>query len=329
MKIEHSIKCAISQNTSFALKGLFSILVIICHVRGEIDSFNGTLIGKIATQFGYLSVSIFFFLSGYGLWKRSKENSHYLNTFLKNRVLFLYLQYVLVLFFYTALFLIRDSKVDFSTFVQSFLFGKTLVPYGWYFQAITVFYFIFYLACRFLDKRIQIVGIACGLCLYSILCAFWKLSTTWYETSFAFLTGMLLVQYEYKIEYILLRRILEKCIGLFFLTLITILLGAYKSLGCFAVFFKMSSAVLFCLLVYYVSIVCSKFEYSFVAVFLKKIGTISLEIYAFQGFIILFILNPIVGNGNPIFILSLSIVLVVCCAMIVHPVFKKIRKVVK
>ena len=329
MNDDCSIKCVVSQNISLTLKGLFSILVIICHVRGEIDTLNGILIGKILTQFGYLAVSIFFFLSGYGIWKRSKESSHYLTTFLKNRVLSLYLQYVLVVFFYTILFLIRDRSVDLLLFLQSFLFGKTIVPYGWYFQTITVFYLVFYLACRVLKQKMRICGIAGALGLYTLVCILCKLPTTWYETSFAFLIGILLVENEEKVECISHRQVIERCMGLFPLTVIAILLGTYKNLGILAVFFKMNSAVLFCLVVYYIAVVCSKIDNSIVAIFLKKLGKVSLEIYALQGFVILFVMKPLIGSDNPILFFILSIGFVICCAMIVHPVFKMIRKVVQ
>lgn len=320
------IKCAIPQNTSLTLKGFFSVLVIICHIRGEIDTLNGMLIGKIVTQFGYLSVSVFFFLSGYGLWKRSKEDSNYLTSFLKRRVLSLYMQYVLLIFFYTALFFAWNKKIDVSTFVQSFLFGKTVVPYGWYFQAITVFYLIFYLARRFLNKKNQIFGIAFGLCLYALFCFSWKLTTTWYETSFTFLTGVVLAEYEEKVKCISLKQIIKRCIQLFILTVITIILGTNKSLGYVAILLKMNSAVFFCLIVYYAAIVCFKFENNIVMSSFRKLGTVSLEVYALQGFVILFVLSPLVDSQNPVLIFSLGIGLVICCAIIVHPVFERIRK---
>ena len=326
-KDDCSIKCAITQNTSLALKGFFSILVIICHIRGEVDALNGTLIGKVVTQFGYLSVSIFFFLSGYGLWKRGKEDSNYLASFLKKRVLSLYIQYVLLIFFYATLFLVWNKKIEVTTFAQSFLFGKTVVPYGWYFQAITVFYLIFYLSCRFLNKKGQIVGIAVGLCLYALFCFSWKLTTTWYETSFAFLTGVVLAEYEGKVKYISLKQIIKGSFQLFILTVITIILGTNKSLGCVATLFKMISAVFFCLIVYYAAIVYSEFENNIVASSLRKLGTLSLEVYAFQGVVILFVLIPLVDSLNPAIIFSLGIGLVICCAIIVHPAFEKIRKI--
>lgn len=321
------IKCAVPQNTSLTLKGFFSILVIICHIRGEIDTLNGTLIGKVVTQFGYLSVSIFFFLSGYGLWMRSKEDSNYLTSFLKKRVLSLYMQYVLLIFFYTALFLVWNKKFDITIFAQSFLFGKTVVPYGWYFQAITVFYLIFYLSCRFLNKKDPIVGIAFGLCLYVLFCFSWKLTTTWYETSFAFLTGVVIAEYEGKVKYLSLKQIIKRSFQLFILTVITIILGTNKSLGNVAILFKMSSAVFFCLIVYYAAIIYSKFENNIVASSLRKLGTLSLEVYAFQGFVILFLLSPLVDSQNTALIFSLGVGLVICCAIIVHPVFKRVRKI--
>lgn len=59
-----------TKSTSDSLKGIFAISVLLCHVCGQSGFCMVHGVGAIITAFGYWGVSIFLFLSGYGLMKQ-------------------------------------------------------------------------------------------------------------------------------------------------------------------------------------------------------------------------------------------------------------------
>lgn len=121
-----------------------------------------------------------------------------MKTFIGHRVLPLYLFNVLLAVTYFVLLLLLGTDAPtFGALCKSFLFGSTVVPFGWYFQSIILIYLLFYavarLTVRFVahhKKRALFLGMAIAMALYVALCLALRLGTTWYETSVAFLAGM-------------------------------------------------------------------------------------------------------------------------------------------
>lgn len=56
-----------SSDTMFVLKGIFSIMIVLFHLSQHID---GGWFFKIIGQTGCLSVAVFYFISGYGMYTR-------------------------------------------------------------------------------------------------------------------------------------------------------------------------------------------------------------------------------------------------------------------
>lgn len=70
--------------TSLALKGILAILIVVTHLGGELGIFN--IINSQYTNFSTFAVSLFFFLSGYGLSKSYRiKGIGYLTDFLHKR----------------------------------------------------------------------------------------------------------------------------------------------------------------------------------------------------------------------------------------------------
>ena len=97
------------QNTT-CLKGILSICILICHLWGPLiegnpslgDGIIGNAVGRICAVLGYLSVALFLFLSGYGLFVQyQKQGEDYLDGFLLKRVVPLYLINVIIIGFYS------------------------------------------------------------------------------------------------------------------------------------------------------------------------------------------------------------------------------------
>lgn len=133
----------LNRESVLCLKGLFAILVLIHHLYqfSGIISINQRFFGFILQAVGYLSVGMFFFFTGYGMML-SKTNLYYVKAIGKNRIVPLYSIYVILIFFYSFWFKIIGINYTLHDFFQSFLFGKTIVPLGWYLQASFVVYLI-------------------------------------------------------------------------------------------------------------------------------------------------------------------------------------------
>ena len=64
----------LSRNTTNSLKGVMALMVLLCHLHGRVQLFSNSILGTLFTAFGYLAVSGFFFLSGYGLFLTMYRN---------------------------------------------------------------------------------------------------------------------------------------------------------------------------------------------------------------------------------------------------------------
>lgn len=141
------------------MKGLFAIDIILCHLSEmpQVDSFyffRGT---------GNLAVSMFFFLSGYGLMCSYNKNG--LNSFFKKRFSTVLIPFVFVQFFsfVTYYFIPGVQGLNEETYNIKNLFlnfingGNTLTVNGWYVYEILLMYFEFWLAFK-ISKNNKKVG---------------------------------------------------------------------------------------------------------------------------------------------------------------------------
>ena len=62
----------LSKENGNCLKGICALMVLICHTCSQSGflMLPGVGVGAVITAFGYWGVSVFFFLSGYGLVKK-------------------------------------------------------------------------------------------------------------------------------------------------------------------------------------------------------------------------------------------------------------------
>lgn len=159
----------IKRETSVSLKGVLACMVLICHLSGRVSLFADNILGTLFTAFGYLAVSVFFFLSGYGLRESFFNNDKYVRNFPLKKLF----PFLLICTFTILIYLIRDlllfNHINALDVLQSFFFGKTIVDNGWYLQAQMVFYVLFYLVYNFIKtKRILVltllVVLYCGIC---------------------------------------------------------------------------------------------------------------------------------------------------------------------
>lgn len=310
----------ISLNTSAAFKGIFTVMVLLSHLKASVTLFNIGILGTALSAFGYLGVSGFFFLSGYGLctsYRTKKEG--YINTLLQRKWLPLYLINILFILLYTLRDVLCYRFVSRFKLMQSFFIFKTVVDKGWYIQVQCLLYLVFFAAFKFFKSdRLKILITFILSAVYIAVCGLLGLDSTWYETVICFGLGVLYSYTSYKrIFGGLLLKIFTPV-----LFLIALYLGNVRLLpDVFRIFIKIISAGLFCCILL-LTARCINFRFKP----LELIGKYSLEIYLTQGlFLNLFHDTFVIKNEIAYILCVLLGTLILSLAL--HPVITKIRNI--
>lgn len=168
---------ALAPQNTMVLRFILIVAIFIFHA--------GIHMGFITPDLGHVCVSVFFFLSGYGLEYSLDNKPGYVRDFLHRRVLGLMIQYWMIM---TALaltvFLIHRSWDQFLTEFSG-TFGVPL----WYITELVAFYLVFYISAFLKDRRraliLQIVGI---LFVMFVLWYYFK-SDLYYRSGMCFVLG--------------------------------------------------------------------------------------------------------------------------------------------
>lgn len=310
--------------TSSCLKGILACMVLICHMHARVSLFSSNILGPIFTAFGYLSVSVFFFLSGYGLKEAASKKEHYVSNFPKKKLL----PFFCICCFTILIYFIRDicvgDDVNILTLMQSFFFGNTIVDNGWYLQTQLLFYIIFYLAYNFVKNK-KSFALLFIIVLYCIFCAIAKLSTTWYEASLCFPLGILYSEYKDKINFILFKNKIIHLISILcvlIVFIITLFFGNKPFLNeCFRIPLKLISSVFFCLLVLtIISLINIRNPIT------EFLGKLSLEIYLLQGIFLNLFKKQLIIDNDWVYIICVA-VCTLLLAFLFHPIYKSIGNI--
>lgn len=313
----------LSRDTSICLRGVLACMVLLCHISAKVGIFGNSIAATLFSAFGYMGVSAFFFLSGYGIYEQFKERPEYVNAFPRRRILPFYCLCVFCIAVYTLRDLIFYKAFSVKTFFLSFAIGGTVVDKGWYLQVQLLLYILFYLSFRFIKKG-QVLLLSGATCAFCVICAVIGLDSTWYETVVCFVLGMVVSMHKEKVVKILDDGIkgwliLAACGGLFVLTMY---FGNASVLPFAArIIVKMLSAAFFaCSIVIFVTKVRINNPV------LRFLGVISLEIYVTQGlFLKMFKDTAHIGND---WLYALTVLAVtIAFSFAVHPVFKWINSI--
>lgn len=152
---------ALSLQTCNVLKGISILAVFIEHTS---KVFTGLFLYKFYCSIGLFAVSVFFFISGYGLMYAYINKENYRNGFLKKRVLPLLICYVLACLLQYGL-----NGDDYLSFKNILLCGY--VPFSWFILSILCLYLMFYIAISIFKANAiaVIVTITLMLGLYILL----------------------------------------------------------------------------------------------------------------------------------------------------------------
>lgn len=148
---------------------------------------------------GYLLVAIFFFCSGYGLYKSYQEKEDYLYEFGWKRVL-----PIVIPFFLSGIIYLNVRTKMGEDLLGNWLnvgihFGEPQMfnMYGWFIYALFVVYFGFWIGFRKERKRGRaIVVFLLVIAAYIAFCHWWMYGGWWYNTVWLAAAGVLTATYE-------------------------------------------------------------------------------------------------------------------------------------
>ena len=147
---------------------------------------------------GYLMVAMFFFCSGYGLYKSSKSKPDFFKRFIPARMIPILIPTALTFAFYIAVMFIRKVpfKID-SPFESND--HSTWHPYIWYIPCMLLMYLLFYIGFGLIKKDwAGILVVALGSIGYFAFLYKVDFGTWWYNTHHLFLCGIIFAKYERK-----------------------------------------------------------------------------------------------------------------------------------
>ena len=190
---------------TYSLRGICMIMIIIHHLfqytRHYYNINYPNFFSFILQSLGFLSTGVFFFLSGYGMYKSLEKQGKVTAKYIFRHIKKLYAPFLFILF----LTILYDSSIngfDFTSYIVS-LFSMDLLHYNnlWFLKVITLLYlFVMLVSLFFISMRIRVLIVFGGVTLYSIVAAILGLGTWWYNSILCFPLGMLLALNYHKIQ---------------------------------------------------------------------------------------------------------------------------------
>ena len=180
------------------LRGFLALGIIFHHLSPWVTT------GSEFSNFSYMGayiVSIFFFLSAYGLYNQNENKKNYLDKFLVTRLSKILLPFFAVSLIYLLYRFVDGQLLDLNFFISLFKNGSTIIFNGWFVNVIILLYIFFYTSFNFLQNKLLSIILNSILIIFYICLAikmgygFW-----WYNSSLPFVVGLLWAKYKNKID---------------------------------------------------------------------------------------------------------------------------------
>ncbi len=134
-----------SLTQSNALRGVAALMIILHHMVQSITRYGDIKKGPVTewNSFGILFTSIFFFFSGFGLYKSYKTKENYLEGFLTKRLPKIVLPFLVTNIIY--LLTVSIDRISEVRHIFTSIFGFTLInTNAWFIVVLIILYVAFY-----------------------------------------------------------------------------------------------------------------------------------------------------------------------------------------
>ena len=176
------------------LRGGMSIAIVAFHLSCYTKSWL-----SLFSNWGAPIVSIFYFISGYGLmYSKMHKGYKYMSNFLERRILCSLLVPFAIVWLINSV-LVGNWQVNnlYTEFVDLFKLGKTSLPFSWYVFSILFFYLMFFLTAK--SKHIIVVSFIYTI-LYIALTYYLGYERRWYISALAFPLGLFYCKIEKQVH---------------------------------------------------------------------------------------------------------------------------------
>ena len=348
----------LSLKVSKGIQGFCAICIIAHHfVQPFVYSGQGAGSLSIFALIGFIFVGVFFFFSGYGLFKSYKNKQNYLNGFLRKRLPVVLVPLYIVNTILTVIVLATGGAMynDLNPIVMGMdnvffrittFLGITLMnSNAWYMITIAIFYIVFYLAFKYSkneDKAFKVMGIFSILYLIAGIAAghgiFWLQGEWWYNSSFLLFIGMYVAKNEERVISYIKKRyaalltitgvgtIVLTCVAIAVTMMISYyrpgLVGRACSIVC--LFFETSATIFF---VSFILILTMKLKLN--NIILDFLGKIALEIYLVHRFFLVALNSQYITISNIVLYLAAVYICTIVTAIILHYIDGAIVKAIQ
>jgi peptidoglycan/LPS O-acetylase OafA/YrhL len=267
------------------IRGLLAVSIILHHLA-SVTWYRQIPIVNEFLSWGGVVVSVFFFLTGYGMMlSYIKKGRSYLDGFLLHRFKKVFLPLIIATICFLIIHSLLFHKNAFLS-IASLLDGKPPLPTSWFVYTVLLFYCFFYLIAKIFDQKYLhiIIGlwIACGIYAFALYSIHW--AECWYKSIYAIGIGVTYAYYENSIK----KWITEQPQRLVYITVLCFaLLCLIRLTNEYFIFTNMAAWKFFVYALTPLLIVL--FVYSLGSsnnLLLAFLGRISYEIYLVQGAII-------------------------------------------
>ena len=306
------------------LRGFLALGIIFHHISPLVKT------GEEFSNFSYMGtyiVSIFFFLSAYGLYVQNESRENYLDNFLVKRLSKIIVPFFIISLIYMFYRFVNGQLIDLNFFINLFKQGSTIIYNGWFVDIIILMYIFFYLSFKFFQNKFlsivfNTIFIICYICLAIKLgYNFW-----WYNSVLAFAIGLIWAKNQNKID-----RFLERYYFIV-IVLVTVLLFVSHRYDILLKYLHIEDSYSYALAanldniiftIYFIIVFLKKINFS--NVYLNLIGRISFELYMIHGLVIsmfakIFVSSRVNDVLFTLFVLIISLIL----AWIVNKIDKRI-----
>lgn len=314
----------LSLEKCLSYRGVAAIVVFLSHAAYFVNDKTEVVLFKSFAVVGYLSVSIFFFLSGYGVMKKYMKDENYEKTFVKKRMCSILVPYAIFLVLYWAyrsLYGFVSPKDVLSTYIT----GLPIVSNSWYVVVIFIFYLIFFLQIKLFKRKYRyfvISGILIN-CAWIFLCRKIGYGLHWYNTTHIILIGFIWALKEEQIK----EAMTKYKVLYIYIVIILLMLLFFCIFGINIqrkIFFFVPSKYLMLMYGIYTSIVFLLFTLFFNLrfitgnIFSKWIGKISFEIYLIHGLFLDLFKSKYISIESTALYVYLSLIVSIIAAFLIH-----------
>ena len=183
------------------LKGFLALGIVFHHLSQWVTT------GEEFSNFGYMGtyiVSVFFFLSGYGLYVQNDRKEDYLDNFLSKRLSKILTPFITISSIYLIYRKVNGQELSDSFFIDLFKKGSTVIYNGWFVDIIILMYIFFYISFSvFSNKTIAILVNTVLIIFYIVLAIKLGYGFWWYNSSLPFVLGLVWAKNKENIDRLL------------------------------------------------------------------------------------------------------------------------------